>query len=348
MLRITLSITALLGLASAALGQGFDVIVLHEGAPKRGNVVEESKDAITLDISGVKVPVEVGKIKRVTFADAPALLTAGQSSLADGQLEDAIEKLSKIDKADIQRDIVGREVDYYLALAKAKLALAGGDEDPAAATGAMLKIAQNTGSYHYYEANEVTGDLALALNPPRPDKAAEFYANVGAAPWPEYKVKAALLGGEAMLAGENYKGAYDKFQMVIGANLNTPLALELKDYAALGKAKCLAEAGKPVDGVKEAEKIIADRDSRDGELFGRAYNALGYCHEKAGDKKLALLDYLRVHLLFYQDPAQHAEALYHLRTLWKSVNDAGRSLEAANLLKQRYPNSVWNTKATTG
>lgn len=348
MKRISISVLTLLGLASVALGQGFDVIVLHEGAPKRGNVVEESKDAITLDISGVKVPVEVGKIKRVTFADAPAQLTAAQASLADGQLEDALDKLSKIDKADIQRDIVAREVDYYIALARAKLALAGGDQDPAAAAGAMLTIARNTGSYHYYEANEVTGDLALALNPPQPDKAAEFYAKVGAAPWPEYKVKAALLGGEAMLAGGNFKGAFEKFQMVIGANLNTPLALELKDYAALGKAKCLAEAGQPANGITEAEKIIAERDSRDGELFGRAYNALGYCHDKAGDKKLALLAYLRVHLLFYQDPAQHAEALYNLRTLWRTANDAGRSLEAAELLKQRYPNSVWNTKATTG
>jgi hypothetical protein len=119
----------------------------------------------------------------------------------------------------------------------------------------------------------------------------------------------------------------------------------MKEFAALGRAVCLSEAGKPDEGVAEAEKIITNGDSRDGELFARAYNALGYCHLKAGRTKDALLAYLHVDLMFYQDPAQHAEALYFLRGLWKDVDKTEQSLKARTLLKQRYPGSVWASKA---
>ncbi len=282
-------------------------------------------------------------MKRVTFSDAPALLTSAHASIASGQLEDAQEKLGKIDLGDVQRDIVVDEVKYYIAYCTAKLALAGSG-DKAAAVNAMRPFAENTGTYHYYEANEITGDLALGIG--RADVAANYYKNVGSAPWPEFKVKAAVLEANALLAQENYKDAGAKYQMVIGANLNTPLATRQKELATLGKAKCLAHLGKPADGISDCEKIIANSDSRDGELFARAYNALGACHNAADNKKDALLAYLHVDLLFYQDPAQHAEALYHLIDLWKENNMADRAIKARQLLKTRYPGSVWSAKAS--
>jgi len=330
-------------LSSSAWAQGgFDVITLHEGT-KRGTIVEMSKDNIGVEVSGVVTQVEVGDVKRVTFADAPTLLTSAQSSIAAGQLEDALEKLQKIDKGDISRNVVAEEVDYFIAYCKAKLALGGAGDKNEAVT-AMRKFAENTGSYHYYEANEITGDLALAVG--RPDVAAKFYKNVSAAPWPEYKVRATVLEGNALLAQEKYKEAGAKYQMVIGANLNTPQASRQKEFARLGKAKCLANLDQPAEGVKLCEEIIANSDSRDGELFSRAYNALGACHLAAGNARDALLAYLHVDLLFYQEPSQHAEALYHLIDLWKENNNADRALKARSLLKSRYPGSVWAAKAS--
>ena len=338
------SIAALVTLSAAAAWAqgGFDVITLYEGSPKRGDIVEMSKDKIGIETSGVTIDVSVGDVKRVTFADAPAMLTSAQASIAGGQLEDAVEKLKKIDKGAIQRTIVADEVDFYLAYCQAKLALAGSGDKNAAVT-AMRAFADNSGSYHFYEANELTGDLALAVG--RPDVAAVFYKNVSDAPWPEYKVKAAVLEGNALLAQEKYKEAGAKYQMVITANLNTPLATRQKEFASLGKAKCLGKLGSADEGITLCEKIIANSDSRDGELFSRAYNALGACHLAAGNEKDALLAYLHVDLLFYQDPAQHAEALYHLIDLWKTENEADRALKARSLLKSRYPGSVWASKA---
>jgi tetratricopeptide (TPR) repeat protein len=330
--------------AGVALGQGsFDVIVTLEGAPKRGTITEMSKDSVGLEVSGgVVSKVELNNIKRVTFSDSPPQLSSALTSITGGQLEDALEKLKQIEKDNVQRDIVWQDVEYYKAYCLAKLALSGGG-DKTAAGKAMGDFAKNEGSYHYYEANELMGDLANSLG--KPDIAATFYGKVGGAPWPDYKMKAAVLEGQALVAQGNYKDAYQKFQQVVGATLNTPVATRMKEFAALGRAMCLSEAGKADEGVTEIEKIIANGDSRDGELFARAYNALGYCHLKAGRTKDALLAYLHVDLMFYQDPAQHAEALYYLRGLWKDIDKTEQSLKARTLLKQRYPGSVWASKA---
>ena len=342
MLKRTLLLAAMLLLVSTAVwSQGFDVITLHEGS-KRGTIVEMNKDKIGVSVSGVTTYVEVGEVKRVTFADAPALLTSAQASIAGGQFEDAVEKLQKIDKGSIQRPIVAGEVDYFVAYCQAKLALAGGADKRAAAT-AMKKFADNEGTYHYYEANEITGDLALAFN--NAAAAVSFYKNVGAAPWPEFQVKAAVLEGNALLAQDKYQEAGQQYQKVITATLNSPLANRQKEFATLGKAKCLAHLNKATEGIKLCEGIIANSDSRDSELFSRAYNALGACHLAAGNEKDALLAYLHVDLLFYQDPSQHAEALYHLIGLWKAENDSERALRSRSLLKSRYPGSSWSAKA---
>jgi tetratricopeptide (TPR) repeat protein len=348
MTRSTLFATALVALsATSAWAQGsFDVVVTLEGPPKRGTVTEMSKDSVGLEVSGgVTTQVEVNNVKQVVFADAPAQMRSAQTSLAGGQIEDALEKLNQIKQDDVQRPIVWKEVVYYKAYCMAKLALVGGGDKTAAARvmGEFAKTeGEYAGTYHYYEANEIMGDLAGSLG--KPDVAAKFYAAVGEAPWPDFKMKAAVLEGQALVAQGNYKDAYGKFSDVLKSQLNTPVAARMKDFATLGKAVCLSEAGKADEGVTEVEKIIANGDSKDGELFARAYNALGHCHAKAGRTKDALLAYLHVDLMFYQDPAQHAESLYHLASLWKDVDKTEQSLKARTLLKQRYPGSVWAGK----
>ncbi len=348
MQRNTLIATALVALSAAsAWAQGsFDVVVTYEGAPKRGTIKEMSKDAVGLEVSGgIITQVPLNNVRQVVFADAPAQMRSAQTSLSGGQIEDALQKLNQIKEGDVQRPIVWKEVVYFKAYCMAKLALVGGGDKNAAAK-VMAEFAKNegdyAGTYHYYEANEIMGDLAASLG--KPDAAANFYSKVGEAPWPDFKMKAAVLEGQALVAQGNYKDAYGKFNDVLKGQLNTPVAARMKDFASLGKAVCLSEANKADEGVAEVEKIIANGDSKDGELFARAYNALGHCHLKAGRTKDALLAYLHVDLMFYQDPAQHAESLYRLAGLWKDVDKTEQSLKARTLLKQRYPGSVWAGK----
>lgn len=339
-LWMSVAIAAVIGSVAAAQ-DGFDVIVLQEGAPKRGQIVEMSKDSISIEANGVRSAVELNNVKRLAFSDEPTQLRTARTSIDNGQLEDALEKLEQINKENVPRDIVEQEVDFYKAYCASKLALVG-TGDKLAAGRLIGKFAENSGSYHYYQANEIMGDLAAALN--RPDSAATYYRKVAAAPWPDYKMRAAVLEGQALIDQNEYAEAEKRFDYVLAQTVNTPVATRQKEFANLGKAICVAQGGQPDAGVQTLEKIIANGDSRDGELFARTYNALGRCHALAKRPKDALLAYLHVDLLFYQDSAQHAEALYHLWQLWGAMQQEDRALKSRSLLRQRYPGSRWSSK----
>ncbi len=121
-------------LAATGWAQGsFDLVYLLDGSMKRGKIIETSKDQISVDSTGVVSEIDVGDVKRVRFSDAPRRLVEAQTAIADGQLEDALKKLGEINRADIQRvNLVGADVDFFIAYCKAKLALAGcGDQNAA-------------------------------------------------------------------------------------------------------------------------------------------------------------------------------------------------------------------------
>ena len=118
----------------------------------------------------------------------------------------------------------------------------------------------------------------------------------------------------------------------------------MKLLAEVGRARCLAETATVDDAIETLEKLIAENDAVDTELFGRAYNALGDCFQIAKKPKDALMAYLHVDILFYGDAETHAESLYHLNKLWQIAKNQDRAAVAGNLLKQRYPGTIWAEK----
>ncbi len=87
---------------------------------------------------------------------------------------------------------------------------------------------------------------------------------------------------------------------------------------------CLAAT----DRAAEAEKVLltALAGPTDGPSKALACNTLGEAFEKAGKKEEAFWRYLWVDVLYNQDPAEHARALYHLSKLFVSVRgDAKRA-----------------------
>ncbi|MFI4876357.1 MAG: tol-pal system YbgF family protein, partial [Blastopirellula sp. JB062] len=114
-----------------------------------------------------------------------------------------------------------------------------------------------------------------------------------------------------------------------------------KDFATVGKAICLAEQGKPADGVKLIQPVLERANPKDADLFSAAYNALGRCYLKEGKPKDALLAFLHTDILFYGNPEMHAEALYYMSKLWKEVNDPDKGVAAYELLRSRYAGSRW-------
>jgi hypothetical protein len=141
--------------------------------------------------------------------------------------------------------------------------------------------------------------------------------------------------------------ALEKFEAVVSDSVNTAEIAPLKQQAVVGKAVCLAETGKAKEAITiltEPKGVIASNDPKNVPLMARAYNALGIAYMKEGRKKDAILQFLFTHLLYFQEPDAHAEALYYLSSLFQEVNKPERALEVSNTLKQRYAGSVWVTK----
>ena len=341
MIRFVTSATLLLAVLAAATAHAQDDQVYGKtGTPTRGTIEAVSPTEVKIQSRGAPLTFDVKDILKVTFDGEPAELRTARERALSGQYEDAIEELKKVNADDIQNSVIRQDVGYYKAYCSAKLALtAGGDKGEAID---LLKnfIGQNRSTFHFFEGVELLGDLNLAAA--KYSDAAMFYGLLlSGAPWPDYKMKATVLQARAKSAEGKYPEALTLYETVLSSGLNTTEAVEQKMHATVGKAVCLSATGAAEEGIGMIEALIAKNDPTDMTLFGRAYNALGACYEKAGKTQDALLAYLHTDVLFFADGETHAEALYHLDKLWTAVNRSDRATRARSLLQARYAGSRW-------
>jgi tetratricopeptide (TPR) repeat protein len=332
----------LLGFADRAAGQATDQVYGMRGSPTSGIIsdAETTPAEVVIEVKGSPQRIAVNEIKRINFMGEPSELKRARDSILLGQLESGYAELKKIDPNSIKRPVVQADLQYYLAYAQGKLALTGGGDKAAAAKAMLAFVSSNKKSFHFYEAAELLGDLAVSLE--SYDGATRYYGALAQAPWPDYKMRGSVLEARALLQKGDAVAALGKYESVIAANLDTPAALQQKLFAQVGKAVCLGGTGQHGEGITMIEDMVM-KNSPEGnsELFGRAYNALGACYLKAGKPKDALMAYLHTDVLFYSNADVHAEALYHLGKLWSAANKQNRAVDAQNLLTSRYAGSVW-------
>jgi tetratricopeptide (TPR) repeat protein len=238
---------------------------------------------------------------------------------------------------------VRQDIEFYRALCLARLAMSEGG-DKAAAIEAMRSFAARAQqNYHFYEAAEVLGDLAMASG--KYADAARYYGPIANAPreWPEYQMRANIALGRALVGEKKFDEALEKFKAVTSSDQASPEALKQKNLAAVGQAVCVAESGQPEEGIKQLQELIRKNDPQDTVLFARAYNALARCYMKQNKSKDAVLALLKTDMLFYADTESHAEALYHLSKLWNDINKSDRAIAARTMLRERYAGSAWAT-----
>ena len=338
---VAMSLVTSLLFSSWAMAQRNDQVTPYGDTPVSGAITEVTKTQVT--IKGKKI--EVLDIKRVTFGEDPLELSKARDHILNGQFANALTELKKIDVNDIRREYVKQDVMYFTALAQAKLAMTEGGDKAAARQALLSFVTSAKDSFHFFEAAQVLGDLAIALE--AYEDAAKYYGAIAKlAPWPEYQLRSAVLEGRALEAQAKYPEAMAKYDAVIANPVDNPGASRQKDFARIGKAVGLAETGKPDEGIQLLEEIISKRDPQElelVELFGRTYNALGRCQLKLNKPKDALMAYLHVDLLFSNQPNPdvHAEALFHLTKLWPAVNKSDRAVAARSTLNERYSGSPW-------
>jgi tetratricopeptide (TPR) repeat protein len=280
-----------------------------------------------------KIPVN--QIRSIIFSDEPNDLTQARVMIVDGRgYRDALDRLERIEPAEVTRDLNRDDIEFYRAVCAAKLALSGQGDLRQAGRDMSAFVNKHKNSYHYFEASEVLGDMLVAADSFR--SAQRVYAELAKAPWPDYKARAAVLAGRALQRDNKHDEAIRQFDEAIRLAGSSDEAKPQRLAGTLGKAISLAASGEVNQAVTEIEDVIAQADPEDVELHALAYNALGRCYQQADKPKDALLAYLHVDVLYSAAADQHAEALTQLVTLWESIGQDSRAREAKQKLQENY------------
>jgi tetratricopeptide (TPR) repeat protein len=341
--RRCLILTLAAGLALGGAAQGFDTI---KTASRKLSGHVRGMDSTKIDFEqgargGQILEVPVNEVLTVYYEAEPADLTAAKNHVLAGHYSDALAVLQRI-KEGPARSEMRQDVEFYKALCSAKLAL-GGSMKIADAGRMMRAFAEaNPKSYHYFEASETVGDLLAAGG--HYAQAAEYYARLDGAPWADYKMRAGVATGRALLSQGKAQEAAAAFGKVIAAEADGDSARAQRTAASLGKASALTAMKKPDEAVKIVEEILLKGDPEDAPAMARAYNALGTAHRRAGRVKEALLAFLHVDVLYSSVPDAHAEALANLAELWEQVHKTDRANRARQTLDEQYKDSPWAKK----
>jgi tetratricopeptide (TPR) repeat protein len=320
-------------------GEVTDRVRLVKGS-ETGEVSKMTRLDVTLDKGAVgSVPLAVNEIRTIVFDGEPSELTQARVNAGNGAFAKASGLLNKIADDQVKRDFIKQDIEFYKAYCASRLALSGEGEITDAGKQLNQFVRSYPDSFHFWEASEMMGDLLMASG--RYDFAEKQYAELAKAPWPVYKMRAAVSLGRSLQAQGKHAEAIKQFDAALGMSDDGADAQNQKLSATLGKAVSLAEAGKGDDAVKIIQKVIQDADPQQKELHARAYNALGNCYEKSKQTKDALFAFLRVDVVYSNVPEAHAEALSHLVSLWKAVGNEEQSREARETLLQRHGNSKW-------
>jgi tetratricopeptide (TPR) repeat protein len=338
---LMLSLVAALILGGTA--QAFDTIKTT-GRKLSGHV--RGMDSTKIDFEqgaagGVVQEVPVNEVRTIYYEAEPGDLTAAKNHVLAGRCADALVALERIKEGRGRREI-HEDVEFYKALCTAKLAL-GGSRKITDAGRMMRDFADaNPKSYHYFEASETVGDLLVALS--QYGQAAEYYARLDAAPWPDYKMRAGVAAGRALLSQGKPQEAAAAFERVLATEAEGESAQSQRTAANLGKASALTAMKKPDEAIKIVEDILVKGDAEDAPLMARAYNVLGTAQRRAGRVKEALLAFLHVDILYASVPDAHAEALANLAELWEQVHKTDRAGRARQTLEEQYKDSPWAKK----
>src|SRR5262245_57883393 len=99
----------------------------------RGTEVGEVSNTTPFEVTITKSTandrkIAINEIKAIVFDGEPGELSQARTSVGNGAFAKALQQLEKVDLSQIRRDLIKQDVEYYQALAAARLA-EGGEGD---------------------------------------------------------------------------------------------------------------------------------------------------------------------------------------------------------------------------
>ena len=345
---LTLAVVALVASSLPAA----DIVYRKGSATRVGGVVtSQTKEALVVQTGAGNnkkdETIPANEIDRVEWDGEPATLKSARSAEERGTLQDALAKYTEVaSSVDASQANLKVDLEYLVARVTAKMAKA----DPSKVDEAIQKLeafnSAHAENFRHYEALLLLGESYLAKG--NYAGAEPAFQALGQAPWDDYKMAAKIAQGRLLLRKNDVAGAQSLFQDVAGQPAKSEAEKARQYEARLGSATCLQRQSKYAEAAKELDEIIKQAPAGDTKTMGEAYLRKGDNLLAAGEKRDALLAYLHVDVLFSGEKDLHAEALYHLATLWNEVAQPGRAADARNKLAADYPNSEWTKKLSGG
>jgi tetratricopeptide (TPR) repeat protein len=336
-------------IACTVSGRAADVVERTGGASAlQGEIISVSRTELTLKTVNKKdLKVPANEIERVRFDGEKPQLNLIRSEEAAGRLESALagyqaaHKETSAAQANLRADL-----EFLIARTTAKLAqIEGGPALEEAARKLETFRQTRPDSFRYFETVLLLGEIHLARQDI--EAARESFDQLARAPWNDHRMAARNAMARLLLSEGKVEEALAEYEAVISLNHKTRAESARHNEARLGKSACMERKGDFAAASQILEEIIDNVAEEDTSTQAEACVRLGNVMQSAGNTREALLAYLRVDVLYFQEKAFHAEALYHLSQLWIRDGKPDRAADASTALQAKYPTSPWARKLST-
>ncbi len=325
--------------ACATVGQAADRVYPHNDAPASGKITSLSPVKVVINVRGKDQTFDMADVQKIAFDGEPRELERARDQFLNGQYDQALDEIKKVNAAGVSNPVIRQEVEFYRWYCEGKMSLSGEGDKSAAIQGLRAIASANRNTHHLFDVGEMLGELHLAIG--KPTEAAQFFSVLLKATDDTTKARGVYRLGLVELAEDKNDEALTRFSQLVSAPSSSAEMTRLKNLAKVGMAVCDERAG-DLDGAQQKlQELVDQTPSSDAELFARIKNAQGACFVKQDQPVQALLSYLQTDLLFFSASEAHAEALYHLQDLWKQYGNAAKAADAKQRLETQYASTIW-------
>ncbi len=308
------------------------------GGAVRGSIQGETTDAIQVRVGTTLVNVPTADVASVTYDGQPASFGLAETRENAGQLAEAAEQYKKAAADAANRPFLAQAAQFGQARVVAELAFSDASRRAEAVSLLTAFTRKYPNSRHTVAALEVQAKLQLQAG-----SVAELEQTLSQiAATPRGADRAAVLRVKIFTRQGEHEKALAALEPLI---TSAPEGSVKKRDALLAKAESLVAVKKYTEAETTLRGVIKAAGAEDAATQAVAYNTLGDCLRAANKPKDALYAYLHTDLLYSKDKEQHQKALARLSQVWKDLNNAERSVETMERLKQEYPKSQYLTNA---
>ena len=151
-----------LGYCSTPLSAA-DKVYPRGAVPASGKIVKLSPVSVTIEVRGKNQDYSLGDDEKIAFDEEPGEVTRARDNLLNGQVDQALMEIKKVDPASVDNPVIRQEVEFYRWYSEGKLALAGSGDKNAAIKGLLAIGSANRNTHHLFDLSEMLGELALAV-----------------------------------------------------------------------------------------------------------------------------------------------------------------------------------------